>query len=66
MKDKENSMKFINELKRKTRKRYNSEEKIAVVLAGFKQEESIAQICTIGIFDWLFGKKKSNEQLAKK
>ena len=45
MKDKENAMKFIKELKRKTRKRYNSEEKIAVVLAGFKQEESIAQIC---------------------
>ena len=30
---------------RKTRKRYNSEEKIAVVLAVFKHEESIAQIC---------------------
>ncbi|CAI8262016.1 MAG: Uncharacterised protein [Cryomorphaceae bacterium] len=45
MKDKENAMKFIKELKRKTRKRYNSEEKIVVVLAGFKQEESIAQIC---------------------
>jgi len=45
MKDKENAMKFIKELKRKTRKRYNSEEKIAVVLAGFKQEDSIAQIC---------------------
>ena len=45
MKDKENAMKFIKELKRKTRKRYNSEEKIAVVLAGFKHEESIAQIC---------------------
>ena len=45
MKDKENAIKFIKELKRKTRKRYNSEEKIAVVLSGFKQEESIAQIC---------------------
>jgi hypothetical protein len=30
-------MKFIKELKRKTKKRYNSEEKIAVVLTGFKQ-----------------------------
>ena len=30
---------------RRTRKRYNSEEKIAVVLAGFKHEESIDQIC---------------------
>ena len=30
---------------RKTRKRCNSEEKIAVVLAGLKHEESIAQIC---------------------
>jgi transposase len=45
MEEKESAMKFIKELKRKTRKRYNSEEKIVVVLAGFKQEESIAQIC---------------------
>lgn len=30
---------------RKTRKRCNSEEKIAVVFAGLKHEESIAQIC---------------------
>ena len=45
MKDKENAMKFIKELKRKTLKRYNSEEKIVVVLAGFKHEEYIAQIC---------------------
>jgi hypothetical protein len=35
MKDKENAMKFIKELKRK---RYISEEKIAVVLPGFKHE----------------------------
>ena len=36
MKEKENAMKFIKELNRKIRKRYNSEEKIAVFLAGFK------------------------------
>ena len=36
MEEKESAMKFIKELKRKTRKRYNSEEKIAVVLAGLK------------------------------
>ena len=45
MEEKTSAIKFIKELKRKTRKRYNSEEKIAVVLAGFKQEDSIAQIC---------------------
>jgi len=33
MEDKTSAIKFIKELKRKTRKRYNSEEKIAVVLA---------------------------------
>ena len=46
MEEKTSAIKFIKELKRKTRKRYNSEEKIAVVLAGFKHEESIAQICS--------------------
>ena len=45
MEEKTSAIKFIKELKRKTRKRYNSEEKIAVVMAGFKHEESIAQIC---------------------
>ena len=33
MEEKTSAIKFIKELKRKTRKRYNSEEKIAVVLA---------------------------------
>jgi transposase len=45
MEEKTSEMKFIKELKRKIRKRFNSEVKIAVVLAGFKHEESIAQIC---------------------
>ena len=45
MEEKTSSIKFIKELKRKTRKRYNSEEKIAVVLAGIKNEESIALVC---------------------
>ena len=45
MEEKTSAMKFTKELKRKARKRYNFEEKIAVVLAGFKHEESIAQIC---------------------
>ena len=44
MEEKTSAIKFIKELKRKTRKRYNSEEKIVVVLAGFKYEESITQI----------------------
>lgn len=35
----------VREIKRKTRKRYNSEEKIRIVLEGLKGEASIAEIC---------------------
>jgi transposase len=35
----------VREIKRKTRKRYNTEEKIRIVLEGLKGEASIAEIC---------------------
>ena len=36
---------IVKEIKRKTRKRYNSEEKIRIVLEGLMGEESIAALC---------------------
>jgi len=35
----------VREIKRKTRRKYNAEEKIRIVLEGLKGEESIAGIC---------------------
>jgi len=35
----------VREIKRKTRRKFNSEEKIRIVLEGLKGEESIAAIC---------------------
>ena len=35
----------VREIKRRTRKRYNAEEKIRIVLEGLKGEASIAEIC---------------------
>ena len=35
----------VREIKRKTRRQYNAEEKIRIVLEGLKGEESIAAIC---------------------
>lgn len=36
---------MVREIKRNTRKRYNSEEKIRIVLEGLRGEESIAELC---------------------
>ena len=36
---------IVKEIKRHTRKRYNAEEKIRIVLEGLKGESSIAEIC---------------------
>ncbi len=36
---------IVRNIKRKTRKKYNSEEKIRIVLEGLRGEESIATIC---------------------
>lgn len=35
----------VREVKRRTRKKYSSEEKIRIVLEGLRGEESIAEIC---------------------
>ena len=35
----------VREIRRKTRKKYSSEEKIRIVLEGLKGEESIAELC---------------------
>jgi len=37
--------KKIKEIKRQTRKKYSSEEKIRIVLEGLRGEDSIAEIC---------------------
>ena len=42
---KRNASSLISELKRKTRKAYNSEEKIRVVIEGIRGELSIAELC---------------------
>ena len=35
----------IKDIRRQTRKRYSSEEKIRIVLAGLRDEDSIAELC---------------------
>ena len=35
----------IKDIRRKTRKRYSSEEKIRIILAGLRGEDSIAELC---------------------
>ena len=45
MRKKKTSAKVVQEIKRATRRRYSSEEKIRIVLDGLRGEESIAEIC---------------------
>ena len=35
----------VKDIRRQTRKRYSSEEKIRIVLAGLRGEDSIAELC---------------------
>jgi len=37
--------KVVREIKRKTRRKYSSEEKISIVLEGLRGEDTIAEIC---------------------
>jgi len=37
--------KIVRNIKRQTRRKFNSEEKIRIVLAGLRGEESIAELC---------------------
>jgi len=39
------SEKIIRDIKRRTRKQYNAEEKIRIVLDGLRGEDSIAELC---------------------
>ena len=45
MAHKKSTTALISDLKRKTRKTYNSEEKIRIILEGFRGESSIAELC---------------------
>ena len=45
MKSKSKSEAVVRDIKRKTRRKYSSEEKIRIVLEGLRGEESIAVIC---------------------
>jgi len=38
----------VREIRRKTRRKYSSEEKIRIVLEGLRGEESIAELCRRG------------------
>jgi transposase len=45
MKKKVSSEKVVQDIRRKTRKKYSSEEKIRIVLEGLRGEDSIANLC---------------------
>jgi len=45
MAKKKSASSLISELKRKTRKVYNSEEKIRIIIEGMRGETSIAELC---------------------
>ena len=47
--------KVVREIKRKTRRKYSSEEKIRIVLEGLRGEESIAELCRRERISPLFG-----------
>jgi transposase len=44
-KTRKNPESIVREIKRKTRRKFNSEEKIRIILEGLKGEDSIAEIC---------------------
>ncbi len=45
MAEKTDSEAVVREIKRRTRKKYSSEEKVRIVLEGLREEESIAELC---------------------
>jgi len=45
MKAKRRPEKVVKEIRRKTRRKYSSEEKIRIILEGLRGEDSIAEIC---------------------
>jgi len=42
----------IRDIKRKTRRKYSSEEKIRIVIAGLRGEESVAELCRRECLDY--------------
>lgn len=42
---KKNAEKVIRDIKRQTRRKFNSEEKIRIVIEGLRGEESVASLC---------------------
>ena len=44
MKERQGSESIIRDIRRKTRKRYNSEEKISIVLEGLRGEITVAEL----------------------
>ncbi len=44
-KSKQSTSSLVNEIKKRTRRSFSSEEKIMIVLEGMRGEESIAEIC---------------------
>ena len=45
MSDRKDPESVVREIKRKTRRKYSSEEKIRIVLEGLRGEDTIAEIC---------------------
>jgi len=45
MSSKDSAEKTVRDIRRKTRRQYSAEEKIRIVLAGLRGEESIAELC---------------------
>ena len=45
MSNKKSASSLISDLKRKTRKKYSSEEKIRIIIEGIRGESSIAELC---------------------
>ena len=45
MKERQRSESIIRDINRKTRKRYNSEEKIRIVMEELRGEISVAELC---------------------
>ena len=45
MSSKDSAEKTVRDIRRKTRRQYSAEEKIRIVLAGLRGEDSIAELC---------------------
>ena len=41
----EEAEKLVRDIRRATRRQYNAEEKVRIVIAGLRGEESIAELC---------------------